>query len=112
MCGSQLDVYKEEDTLIYMILRNPWLKQTIELFFFFYNKVEKIKHVQFSSVTQWCPILCDPMDCSLSGFPVHQQLVELSQAHVHQVGDAIQTSHPLSFPSLLDFNLSQHQRLF
>ena len=56
--------------------------------------------------------LCDPMDCSMPGFPVHHQLPELIQIHVHRVGDAIQQSHPLSSPSLPIFNLSQHQGLF
>ena len=54
--------------------------------------------VQFSSVTQSCPTLCDPMDCSTPGFPAHHQLPELAQTRV-QVGDAIQPSHPLSSPS-------------
>ena len=54
---------------------------------------------QFSSVTQWCPTLCDPMDCSMPGFPVHHQLPEIAQTQVHQVGDAIQPSHPLPSPS-------------
>ena len=53
--------------------------------------------VQFSPVAQSCPTLCDPMDYSTSGFPVHQQLLELTQIHVHQVGDTIQPSHPSSF---------------
>ena len=52
--------------------------------------------VQFSSVTQLCPTLCDPMDCSTLGLPVHHQLLELAQTHVYWVGDAIQPSHPLS----------------
>ena len=68
--------------------------------------------VQFSSVTQSCPTLCDPMDCSTPGFPVHHQLPELAQTHVPQVGDAIQPPHPLSSPSPLALNLSQHQGLF
>ena len=68
--------------------------------------------LQFSSVTQSCPALCDPMDCSTPGFPVHQQLPELTQSLVHQVSDAIQPSHPLLSPSPLTFNLSQHQGLF
>ena len=68
--------------------------------------------VQFSSVTQLCPILWDPMDYSTQGFPVHHQLLELSQTHVHRVGDAIQPSHPLLSPSPPTFNLSQHQGLF
>ena len=66
--------------------------------------------VQFSSVTQSCPPLCNPMDCSMPGFPVHQQLLELVQTHLHQVSDVIQSSHPLSSPSSA-FNLSQHQGL-
>ena len=68
--------------------------------------------VQFSSVAQSCPTLCDPMDCSRSGLPVHYQLPEFTQTHVHWVGDAIQPSHPLSSPSPPAFNLSQHQGLF
>ena len=55
--------------------------------------------VQFSSVTQSCLILCDPMNCSRPGLPVHHQLLEFTQTHVHRVGDAIQPSHPLSAPS-------------
>jgi len=55
--------------------------------------------VQFSLVTQSCPTLCNPMDCSSPGFPVHHQLPELTQTHVHWVSDAIQPSHPLSSPS-------------
>ena len=54
--------------------------------------------VQFSSVTQSCPSLCDPMDCSTPGFPVHHQLPGFTQTHVHRVNDAIQPSHPLSSP--------------
>ena len=67
--------------------------------------------VQFSSVAQSCPTLCDPMDCSTTGFPVHHQLTELTQTHVHQVCDAILPSHPLSSASPA-FDLSQHQGLF
>ena len=65
-----------------------------------------------SSVVQSCPTLCDPMDCSTPGLPVHHQLLEFTQTHVHWVSDAIQTSHPLSSPSPPTFNLSQHQGLF
>ena len=67
---------------------------------------------QFSSVAQSCPTLCNPMDCNMPGFPVHHQLPELTQTHVHRVGDAIRTSHPPSSPSPPAFNLSQHQGLF
>ena len=55
--------------------------------------------IQFSSVTQSCPTLCDPMNCSMPGLPVHHQLLEFTQTHVHRVSDAIQPSHPLLSPS-------------
>ena len=67
---------------------------------------------QFSSVTQSCLTLCDSMDCSMPGLPVHHQLPEFTQTHIHWVGDAIQPSHPLPSPSPPAFNLSQHQGLF
>ena len=70
------------------------------------------KTQQFSSVTPSCPTLCDPMDYSTPGLPVHHQLPEFIQTHVHWVGDGIQPSHPLLFPSPLAFNPSQHQGLF
>ena len=75
-------------------------------------RVRKYFLYQFSSVTQLCPTLCDPTDCSMPGFPVHHQLLELAQNHVHRVSEAIQPSHPLSSPSPPAFNLSQHQGLF
>ena len=68
--------------------------------------------VQLSSVTQSCPTLCNPMDCSTAGFPDLHQHPELAQTHDHQVSDAIKWSHPLSSPSPPAFNLSQHQGLF
>ena len=68
--------------------------------------------VQFSSVAQLCPTLCDPMNRSTPGLCVHHQLPEFTQTHVHCVGDAIQPSHPLSSPSLPALNLSRHQGLF
>ena len=68
--------------------------------------------VQFSSVTQLCLTLCDPMNRSMKGLPVHHQLPEFTQTHVQRVGDAIQSSHPLSSPSPLAPNPSQHQSLF
>ena len=72
----------------------------------------QISSVQFSSVPQSCPTLWDPMDCSMPGFPVHHQLPELAQTHVHWVDDVIQPSHPLLSPSPPTFNLFQHQGLF
>ena len=67
---------------------------------------------QFSLVAQSCPTLCNPMNCSTPGFPVHYQLLELTQTHVYRVCDTIQPSHPLSSPFPPAFNLSQHQGLF
>ena len=68
--------------------------------------------VQFSSFAQLYSTLCDPMDCSTPGLPVHHQLPEFSQTHVHWVSDAIQPSHPLLSPSPPAFNISQLQGLF
>ena len=68
--------------------------------------------VQLSSVAQSCPTLCNPMNHSTSGLPVHHQLPEFTQTHVHPVSDAIQPSHPLSSPSSPAPNPSQHQSLF
>ena len=68
--------------------------------------------VQFSSVAQSCPTLCDPMNRSTPGLPVHHQLPEFTQTHIHRVSDAIQPSHPLSSPSPPALNPSQHQSLF
>ena len=86
-----------------------------------YRKISIIQHlcptekrklkIQFSSVTQSCLTLCDPMNRSMSGLPVHHQLPEFTQIHAHWVGDAIQPSHPLSSPSPPAFNLS-HIRAF
>ena len=67
---------------------------------------------QFSSVAQSCLTLCDPMNRSTPGLPVHHQLPEFTQTHAHRVSDAIQPSHPLSSPSLPAPNPSQHQGLF
>ena len=71
-----------------------------------------VNKAQFSSVPQSCPTLCDPMDCSMPGFSVHNQLPEPTQTHVHWIGDAIQPLHPLSSPSPSAFNVSQYQGLF
>ena len=64
---------------------------------------------QFSSVAQLCPTLCDPMNCSTPGLPVHHQLPEFTQTHVYRVSDAIRPSHPLSSPSPPALNPSQHE---
>ena len=71
-----------------------------------------LSSVQFTSAAQSHPNLCNPMDSSTPDLPVHHQLLEFAQTHVHCVGDAIQSSHPLSSPSPPAFSLSQHQGLF
>ena len=71
-----------------------------------------LSSAQFSSVTQLCPTLCDLMDPSTPGLPVHHQLLEFTQTPVHNVDDATQPSYPLSSPFPPGFNLSQHQGLF
>ena len=71
-----------------------------------------ISSVQFGSVAQSCPNLCDPMDHSTSGLPIHHQLLGSTQTHVHRVSDAIQPSHPLLSASPPALNLSPHQDLF
>ena len=76
-------------------------------YFISYNIKYMCRITQFSSDAQSCLTLCDHIDCRTPGFLVHHQLPELAQTHVHQVSDAIQPSHPLSFPSA--FNLSQHR---
>ena len=67
----------------------------------------RLLSVQFTSVAQSCPVFCTPMDCNTPGLPVHHQLLEFTQTHVHPVSDATQTTHPLSSPSAPAINLSQ-----
>ena len=74
--------------------------------------MSQFSSVQLSSVDQLCPTLCDPMNRRMPGLPVHHQLPEFIQTHIHQVGDAIQPAHPLSSPSPPAPNPSQHQGLF
>ena len=78
-----------------MFYQNLIVTCSLKICKYFYN------YMSVSSVTQSCLTLCNPMDCSMPGFPVHDQLPELAQTHVHQVGDAIQPTHPLLSPSLL-----------
>ena len=80
----------------------------------FVGRVMGLNHdaFQFSIVTQSCPTLCDPMNHSMPGLPVHHQIPEFTQTHAHRVSDTIQPSHPLSSPSPPALNLSQHQSLF
>ena len=93
--------------------RNSFLKKELS---YTGNILEFMKSfpivIQFSSVAQLCPTLCDPMNHSTTGLPVHHQLPEVTQTHVHCVGDAIQPSHPLLSPSPPVLNLSPHQGFF
>ena len=82
------------------------------LFFFVYEKQRNNLGIQFSSVAQSCLTLCNPMNHSTPGLPVHHQLPEFTQTHIHRVSDAIQPSHPLSSPSPSASNTSQDQSLF
>ena len=103
--------------LIY-VLKIYMLKSLSSMIFLHWSKIYTKKaclnksSVQFSSVTQSCLTLCDPMNHSTPGLPVHHHLPEFTQTHVHRVGDAIQPSHPLSSPSPPAFSLSQHQVLY
>ena len=94
-----MDLTKAED------IKKWWQKTTEELY-------KKISSVQFSSVAQSCPTLCDLMNGSMPGLPVHHHLPEFTETHVHRVRDGIQQSHPLSSPSPPAPNPSQHQSLF
>ena len=104
--------------LILTVTLLPWTKDTEDwcIYMIFQFLLCKIIYllwlVQFSLVTQLWLTLSNPLDCSVPGFPVHNQLLELVQTLVHQVGDAIQPSHSLSSSSPPAFNLSQHQGLF
>ena len=113
-------------------VRHAWSCITLLIFFFLHHSSHRVSifsfkestfgfvnflcvcqsSVQFSSVAQLCPTLCNPMDCSKPGLPVPHQLLEITQTHVHWLGDAIQPSHPLLSSSPPVFNLSQHQGLF
>ena len=106
--GCLCFIYKEQ------ILWGQLLWTAVFFFFFLLREVWGISHHvnQFSSISQSCPTLCDPINCSTPGLPVHHQPPEFTQTHVHWVGDAIQPSHPLSSPSPPALNLSQHQGLF
>ena len=85
-----------------------WL--TFTLYGLYHNLFNQFSVIQFISITQLCPTLCDSVHCSTPGLPVHHQLPEFTQTRVHRVSDAIQPSHPLSSPSPVH-NPSQHQGL-
>ena len=100
-------------SLCSMVLKFPSSAHTAHCIYLFCFHLEmRILAPSVSSVTQSCPTLCDPMNRSTPGLPVHHQLPEFTQTHMHQVGHAIQASHPLSSPSPPAPNPSQHQGLF
>jgi len=114
-------------TLLYHLFKVQWLNETYADFLARLQmaisctvtgeeakrQLEKLlASFQFSSVAQSCPPLCDPMNRSMPGLPVHHQLPEFTQTHVHWVSDVIQPSHPLLSPSPPALNPSQHQSLF
>ena len=97
--------------------KGSWLVKTIKENWGLMDNCSRVQKylfnsVQFSSVAQSCPTLCDPMNRSKPGLPVHHHLLEFIQTHVHRVSDAIQPSHPLASPSPPVPNPSQHQSLF
>ena len=104
----------KERKIVFKSLKNSFEHsfKVVFCFFFFLNCSDSPQSVQFSPVAQLCPTLCNPMDCSTPRFPVHHQLPEITQTHVHRVGDVIQPSHPLLSPSPPAFSLSQHHVFF
>ena len=105
LCKAPLPVRGKDELLRIML-------EKLGIHTIFYNFNWMPSSVQFSSVAQSCSTLWDPMNRSTPGLPVHHQLSESTQTHVHRVGDAIQPSHLLLSPSLPALNLSQHQGLF
>ena len=104
---------KEKGTLLHWWWECKLIQPLWRTVWRFLKKLEiELPSVQFSSVAQLCLALCVPMNCSMPGLPVHHQLPEFTQTHVHWVGDAIQPCHPLSSPSPPAPNPSQHQSLF
>ena len=110
--GSQRAGHDWATSLSYFIsfLDNDDLYSRLWICFMYKSCI--LEKIQFSSVAQSCPTLCDPMNRSTPGLPVHHQLQEFTQTHVHQVSDTIQLSHPLSSPSPPAPSPSQHQGLF
>ena len=91
---------------------SPALDHSLPFNFSYHKRTLCVRAAQFSSVAQLCLTLCNPTNCSTPGLPVHHQLLDFTQTHIHQVGDAIQPSHPLLSPFPPAPNPSQHQSLF
>ena len=111
LCWEKLDIVVWSQLMCYGLCVNcrkyQWISRESVCLSWFVE--DAIYSVQFSSVAQSCLTLCYPMDCSM---PIHHQLPELAQTHVHQVSDPTEPSHPLLSPSPPAFDLSQHQGLF
>ena len=132
-CYQQLQVFGKNKIFNFMIITSQPIKESLDYIHLWVREKDeektcyvfsglkislniihnspKLKSVQFSSLGQSCPTCWDPMDFCMTCFPVHHQVPEITQPHIHRVGDAIQPSHPLLPPSFA-FNLSQHQGLF
>ena len=110
----QLNIKKEKDPIKQWVedLNRHFSKEDIQMAKKYMKRCSASLIIQFSSVTQSCLTLCDPIDCNIPIFPVHHQLLEPTQGHVHWVSDAIQPSYPVLSPPPLALNLSQHQGLF
>ena len=108
LINSQLCVWLL--SLLHDLFNSPSFPKRFEMSWIW--SIPNNNNIQFSSVAQSCLTLCDAMDCGMPGLPVHHQLPEFTQTHVHWVSDDIQLSHPLLSPSPPTFNLSQHQSLF
>jgi len=107
---SKMHVYCLLIFFFYLLLSKLYKNEDHEIFYV--NVIYPIRSDEIRSVAQSCPTLCDPMNHSTPGLPVHHQLPEFTQTHVHRVSDAIQPSHPLSSPFPPAPNPSQHQSLF
>ena len=104
---EEIATHSRENTVESSLTRGHQESDTTE-----YAPMHEFRQIQLSAVAQWCMTLCDPVDCSMPGFPVHYPLPKLAQTHVHRVGDAIQSSHPLLSHSPPALSLSQNQGLF
>ena len=110
--SEQFQFWHPQKYYTFIIPRKQFIVQESKQVQPWHSKKVLYNTFQYNLAAQSCLTLCDPMDCSKPGLPVHHQFPELAQIHVHRFSDAIQTSHPLSYSSPPAFNPSQHQGLF